>query len=285
MFIKPDCIPCYLKQAISTLRIAGVDETKMNHILLELVDVISPDGSSAENVSLMLHKINRLIGSNDPYCEEKKKWNTYILNNFDSLTHLLDSAQDRLLEAFKISVAGNVIDMGINPDVNLDSVMSDITRKGFDHSDYLELSNMLDKPKSVLVLGDNAGEIVLDKVLVSELKRMGHDVVFSVKSAPILNDATMEDAEQVGMTRLCKVITTGNNFVGVAERECSQEFLDTYRNADVVIAKGLGNFETLEGTILAGEKTFFVLKAKCQIVAELLGVNLGGIVLKMNEHI
>lgn len=285
MFVKPDCVPCYLKQSISTLRAAGVPEDEINGILYRAWNVVpelNTQATPCENSSIVLHKIYELIGCSDPYRKAKTDWNQYALKQYPRLVDMVESSSDRLLTAFKISVAGNIIDMGITPDFDVNLALGEITGKKFDYSDYDEFMKLLEKAESILVIGDNSGEIVFDKVLVREFRKRGLEVVYAVKKGPILNDATMEDAAEVELDGICRVITNGNNYLGTSLNMCSPEFLTVLKKADIVICKGQANFESLESSPLVGTKTFFVLRAKCQLVADCLGVALGSIVLKRN---
>ncbi len=286
MRVEADCIPCYLKQTISTLRVAGIKEDKINEFIYGILDMIpslSLCATPCENSSIILHRIYELLGDKDPYMDAKRKWNEYALSQYDNFLRLLEKYEDRLMGAFKISVAGNIIDMGITPDFDVGLALNEIAGKKFDHSDYAEFKTMLKGAGSILFIGDNSGEIVFDRVLAEELLRCGVKVVYAVKGSPILNDATYEDAEQAGLASICDIIDTGNKFLGVSYERCSQEFLTVLKKADIVIAKGQANFESMEGSSLAGSKTFFVLRAKCRLVAGCLGVRLGDIVLKRNR--
>jgi len=187
MIVKPECVPCYLKQAHSTLKIAGIQEDKIVSILHKAAGAI-PDfdvqATPAENSTLILKKIYEIMGNNDPYYDAKMQWNDYILERYDSLTKLVEKSEDRLLTAFKIAVAGNIIDMGITPDFDINIALKEITEKEFDHSDYREFLDRLESSKHILVVGDNSGEIVFDRILVEELKRKGYEVVYVVKDGP-----------------------------------------------------------------------------------------------------
>lgn len=286
MRVEPDCIPCYLKQSISTLRVAGVDEKEINSFIYNVLDMIPTldlQATPCENSSIILHKIYELLGDGDPYKNAKEQWNNYALNRYQSFMNVLENSADRLLGALKVSVAGNIIDMGITPDFDIDLALNEITGKEFDYSDYDQFKELLNESNNLLIVGDNSGEIVFDKVLAEELVKMGKSVVYAVKSNPILNDATYEDAEQVGLASVCEIIGTGNKLLGVSFERCSREFLTALRKADIVISKGQANFESMEGSSLAGSKTFFILRAKCPLVAKCLGVNLGDIVLQRNR--
>jgi len=279
----PECIPCYLKAVISALRCAGVDEDKINETLYNVLDLIpklDTRTSPGENTAIIFQKACELLGNRDPYYEEKKKLNEFALSQYKNLEKIVDSSRDRLMTAFKISVSGNIMDMGISPDFDIDLALREITGKDFDHSDYGKFLELLERAKLVLIIGDNSGEIVFDKILVTELMKRGIEVVYSVRQGPVLNDATIEDAEQAGMTGLCRVIEGVSQFLAVNEESCSPEFLTVFRKADIVIAKGQANFESMDNGSLAGDKTFYVLRAKCPAVARNLGVELGNIVLK-----
>ncbi|HEY9061416.1 MAG TPA: ARMT1-like domain-containing protein [Pseudobacteroides sp.] len=286
MRVEADCIPCYLKQGISTLRIAGMNDKEISSTInsvLGIINQLSLEETPCYNSTVVLRKIYDIIGIIDPYKEAKIKWNDYALNQYKDFSRLVEKSDDRLHKAFKVAVAGNIIDMGITPDFDVDLAMNEITDKEFDHDDYNDLKPMLKNAKTVMILGDNSGEIVFDMVLVEEFKRLGLNVVYSVKGGPILNDSTMEDAVQVGLTSICEVVDTGNDLLGVVFEKSSQAFIEAFKRADIIISKGQANFESLEGSKRAGDKTFFVLRAKCPLVAKCLGVEFGDIVLKRNR--
>jgi uncharacterized protein with ATP-grasp and redox domains len=286
MRVEADCIPCYLKQGISTLRIAGMEDKEISRTINSVIGIISQlslQETPCYNSTVVLRKIYDMIGIFDPYKEAKIKWNDYALNQYKAFSRFVEESGDRLHKAFKIAVAGNIIDMGITPDFDVDLAISEITSKEFDHDDYNDLKLMLKDSKNVMVIGDNSGEIVFDMVLVEEFKRLGSNVVYSVKGGPILNDSTIEDAKQVGLTSICEVVDTGNDLLGVVFDKSSPKFIEAFEKADIIIAKGQANFESLDGCKRAGEKTFFVLRAKCPLVAKCLGVNFGDIVLKRNR--
>lgn len=286
MKVTPDCVPCYLKQVISTLRFAGVEDKEINIYLYKIVNLIpglSLDASPAENSTIILKKLYELLNDPDPYKSYKIKWNNLIMRKYGFLKKLVERSDDKLLTALKISVAGNIIDMGIMPDFDLSKALREITRKEFELSDYHDLAKKLATPCLILILGDNCGEIVFDKVLSEELTGRGHEVVYAVKSKPMLNDATIEDAKQINLCSVCRVIENGSSYLGTEIKFCSEEFLTEFKKADIVISKGQANFESLEGSIIAGEKTFFLLRAKCEPVAHALKVSPGSIVLKKNR--
>jgi len=132
----------------------------------------------------------------------------------------------------------------------------------------------------VLYLGDNAGEVVFDRALVGYLASAGHTVTFAVHGGPILNDALLDDAREAGMDRMAALVSTGSNWVGLELETVSAGFRKVFGEAEVVIGKGQGNFETLHGVAHTPPATWFLLKAKCPSVARALGVAFGDVVLK-----
>jgi len=277
-----DCVHCYLKQAVSCMKIAGIeDENKMHEVIYQLMDYVktfSTEASPAENSSKILLKTYELIGIDDPYKEIKKQSNDLALKLYSGLKQKIEDSGDRLYDALKIAVAGNIIDLGISTSFNINEALAHSMGTGFSKDHYTLFRSKLDKVQEVLILGDNSGEIVFDKILVEELLRLGKQVTYVVKGAPILNDATMEDAVYVGMDKLAKVITNGSEYLGVCMNHVPEEFINTLYNADLIIAKGHANFESLEQDDKVKGKAFFLLKVKCEYVARIVGAELGDVV-------
>jgi len=230
------------------------------------------------NSSKALLKTYELIKNSDPYKEVKKQSNDLALALYPRLKEYLNTVSDRLHEALKISVAGNVIDLGPQRDFDVEKELDHSLRFGFTIDHYEKFIQKLESAKELLFLGDNAGEIVFDKILVEEIRAMGKKVTYVVKEGPVLNDATMEDAVYVGMDKVAKVITNGTNYLGTCLDRVPAEFLDLLRNTDIVISKGQANFESLDQDEMAKGRIFFILKVKCENIAKETGVKLGDVV-------
>ncbi|MDH5715606.1 MAG: ARMT1-like domain-containing protein, partial [Candidatus Aminicenantes bacterium] len=220
-----------------------------------------------------------LLNTDDPFYRQKCQCNRVALQWEGELHSYMERSPDRLKTALKLSVVGNVIDLGIKEKVDIKANFEAIFAEGFvlDDSDHL-IDLVHGRKNKVLFIGDNAGEIVFDKVLVRELLGCKNEVVYVVKEGPILNDALMGDAREVGMHRLCRVIDTGSDWVGVVEKHSSPEFMRAYHEADIIISKGQGNYETLTEM---DREVFHILKAKCDVVARALGVRRGEMVCKL----
>lgn len=203
------------------------------------------------------------------------------MNMTRQLKHKIDYSIEPLHYAIKAAILGNIIDLGIGMEFDLDRDAEKIFSEPLAIDHYREFREILASGRmNILYLGDNAGEIVFDMLLIDEL-RHDHDVTYTVKSGPIINDATIQDALYVGMTDMVKVIETGSNGIGVKWNGVSEEFRTAFEKADIILSKGQGNFETINDC--PGD-IFFLLRAKCEFVAEELGVKLGDIVFKRNRN-
>lgn len=281
-----ECSPCYLKQVISAFEAAGLPQERQKEIIKEVSKMI-PDvddtKSPAENSSILLLEAYRLMGIDDPFKEAKERSNTFAMELYPRLRNMVLNAEDPLMMAIKMAAAGNIIDMGILREFDVDKSIEDALSMGFALCDYGQFRDFLNKARKILIIGDNSGEIVFDKLLVEQLKRYHVNIIYSVKSGPILNDSTMEDAIMVGMDKMADVIENGNRYLGTVLDACSEEFIQAYKDADLVISKGQGNYESLEGKEIAGDKTFFIFRAKCPWVAKRAGVNYMDLVFCQNR--
>ena len=273
-----DCVPCAVRQALETVRRVTDDREVQLQVLREvcrrLVDV-HVDQTPAALSRVPDQVVAEVTGQSDPYAREKRDYNARVLALYDHLKELLDGAENRLHRALQLAVAGNVIDLGIGKAFDIDHEIAGVLDRGFarDDSPALE-AELAAGRRNVLYVLDNAGEIVFDRLLIEELS--DHEVTACVRGGPIINDATMADARQVGLTDVCPVITTGSDAVGIEWDEASDDLKRAFGEADIVIAKGQANFETLAGS---DRSVYFILKAKCDCVAEELGVRLGDVVI------
>jgi uncharacterized protein with ATP-grasp and redox domains len=286
MQVVADCIPCYLRQAISACQVAGLDDAGQQRLLAGLLPMIAnldPDRTPAENSTLVLFEAYRLLGCDDPFKEAKAVSNRLARTFLPSLEKIVEFSDDPLLTALKVAVAGNVIDMGINPHFDVNASIRQVLENGFALCEAEPLRHLLQAGARMVVIGDNSGEIVFDFLLLAQLRHYTDRLYYVVKGGSILNDATMEDAMSAGIDLLAEVVTTGSSYLGVIPELCGDSLRSLLESADLVLAKGQANYETLEGTALAGDRAFFLLRAKCPCVASHLGVELGESVLVRNR--
>lgn len=275
-----DCIHCYLKQAVSCMVMANVPDEQKIDVLYKLMDYIKTfdiDQSPAFNSSLTLIKTYEIIGNSDPYEKAKKLSNDLALKFYDNLKDIVFSSSDPLYTALKVSVAGNVIDLGIKRDFDLDKELKKALDIGFIHDDYYIFENKLNENESIVIIGDNSGEIVFDKILIEALKLLNKNVYYIVKSKPILNDATYKDALYIGLNDIATIITSGTSFLGFPIDHVSEEARNLIMNSNVIISKGQANLESLDD-INVRDSIFFLLKLKCEYLAKSLNFNLGDLV-------
>ena len=215
-------------------------------------------------------------GNEDPYLEEKKHSNDIALGLYDELKEKVRMSADPVDTALRLAIAGNIIDYGASYPFDFHATIDRVMSSHFaiDHSK--QLREVIAKSKTILYLGDNSGEIVMDKLFIETLGL--RNVVFAVRGAPVINDVTMDDARYVGIDKITRVITNGFDAPSTILEYCSPEFRDVFEYADLVISKGQGNFEGLNDK--TDKNIFFLLMAKCKVVAETLNVSQGSFVIK-----
>lgn len=220
----------------------------------------------------------KITGIADPYAEEKKKSNDISLQLYNGLRKEVIDSPHPFGMALRLSIAGNSMDYGAGSEFNIHDTIQKVLNSKFaiDHS--LELEKRIKTAKKILYIGDNAGEIVFDKLFIEMM--MHNHLTYAVRDSAVLNDVTQEDAHQVGMDLVADVISNGNNFPSTILSQCSPEFLRLYNEADLIISKGQGN---LEGLINENDpRIFFLLMVKCDVVAEMLGVEKDSFVIYNN---
>ena len=277
---KPDCIVCMFRQALNTVRLVSNDPDLHLRTLKRVAESVrnmQMDQTPANLSQPAYEIVAELTGVRDPYAEQKRLTNAIALKILPDVAAKVDAAADPLDAALHAAVAGNVIDLGIGHAFDIEKDIFELMHRDFAVDAIEDFRHDLGRGRMVLYLGDNAGEIVFDTLLVRKILKTGADVIFTVKSGPIINDATMADAEAVGMTDLVPVLETGAADIGVNWNHVSDAFRSAFESADVIVAKGHGNFETCNDR---QENIYFLLKAKCVMVADELGVKLGDIVFR-----
>ena len=280
MKIYLDCYPCFFQQALNVTRMITSDEEMAHQVLLEvnaLLPKITGDITPPEIGREVYRIVSRLTGVKDPYREIKEKCTQQALALYPSLKERVHSADDRLRRAIRIAIAGNVIDFGSNMPFDMENDLESIIIQRFAIDNYDAFTAALTRAKDVLYIADNAGETVFDRVLIEEL---GKPVTYVVREHPIINDAVREDAIAAGLDKVADIISSGADAPGNILHLCSDEFLKIYEASDFIISKGQGNYEGLSGE---NRPIFFLLKAKCPVIAKHIGVEQGSIILKQSK--
>lgn len=237
------------------------------------------DKVSAPEFSRELHHILRNYTHDpDPYLNEKKENNDQAARMIPKLEIIVRKSSDSFGTALRLAIAGNIIDFAANDRFNLQTTIDMALESEFaiDHSE--QLGKAIKSAHSVLYLGDNAGEIVFDKLFIRTINHPR--LTFVVRGAPIINDATIDDAEYTGMKETANVISSGYDAASTIPEKSSKQFQKYFREADVIISKGQGNLEGLFP--LNDKRIFFLLMVKCDVMAEFLKVKKGSLVVYNN---
>ncbi|KUG02834.1 hypothetical protein ASZ90_019767 [hydrocarbon metagenome] len=244
-----DCIPCLLRQTVGAMRMSGADdgiqEKLIRFVLRETADM-DLNETPPYMAALIHRQIREVLDDPDPYAEVKQQFNTLALDLYEKLQQQIKSAADPFETAVRISIAGNIIDFGVRADIgpqDVDETILECLHSPIAFNTASELSHSIQQADNILFLGDNAGEIVFDRLLIEQMP--GEKVCYVVKAMPVINDATMEDAVSTGMTERVRVIDNGSDAPGTILKLCSPQFIQEFYKADLVIAKGQANYETL----------------------------------------
>ena len=279
-----DCVPCFFRQALFSARIAGLDETSQKKVLEDVSRLVIdlPMDLTPAQVGRSIYKLVLEAVGTDPFREIKEKSNRLALSLYPELKKKVDDSEDRLLTAVELAIAGNVIDYGVKNTLNIEREIEKILAREFSIGesvfDYEGFRDMLSEVTEVLYLADNAGEILFDRILIEEISSGHRNVVCAVRSGPIINDALMEDAVICGIDKYARVISSGSDAPGTILELCSPEFMEIYNSAELIISKGQGNYEGLSSE--EDRPIYFLLKAKCSVVADDVGCRVGDMILK-----
>ena len=278
-----ECIPCFLRAAVSVGRTMSDDVAVHERVVrkvLRLASEMSFEQSPPEMSRLIHEVLRKETGDVDPYRAAKREANTYALKLLPAFRKLVINASDPFALATRLAIAGNVIDLGTRPEISEDEIATSLEQA---INDPLSLDAVdsfraaVTNAQRIFYLADNAGEIVLDRLLLEQLPL--ERVTVAVRGRPVINDATLEDARAVGLHEITRVIDNGSDAPGTVLSLCSTEFRREFEESDLIIAKGQGNFETLCDTDF---NIFFLFQAKCPVIAREAGCKLGQAVLMEN---
>ncbi len=279
-----DCIPCFVRQALEAVRQAEADETTQKMVLLRVCRWVS-DMDMDMSPPLMGQRIHRLVreltGNTDPYAECKSKFNHAVLELLPELRQEIASSPDPLSTAVRLAIAGNAIDMGAYSGLDNNNLRPILTRAmASPVVGVLEsLRKAIRHANTILYLADNAGEIVLDRLLIEQLRPERVTVV--VRGQPVLNDATLVDVTAAGLNDMVEVIDNGSDAPGTLLSYGAADMRQRLAHADVVLAKGQGNYETLSDE--TRPNLFFLLMAKCPVIAGHIGCERNSLIVAQRQ--
>lgn len=288
-----DCIPCFYRQALDAGRLAFADEKTQKKILDNVAEILPgfPLESKPPEMGIIIHRIiKKLTNNKDPYYEVKKRSNDLALSLYTQFKKKISKSSDRLKTAVEIAIAGNIIDYGVKNSINIKQELIKILEeedKAVLHErkelfNFKSFKDSVRKADTILYLGDNAGEIVFDRILIEEIKAIDNKkkIYFAVRHKPIINDVCIEDALTCGIDKTAEIISSGCETPSTIISLCSKKFLKIYKQADMIISKGQGNFEGLSDE---NRKIFFLFMAKCPVIAKHINSNVGDFILFIKQ--
>jgi len=277
MRMSPECIPCLLRRVL--FEAEETDGSKsveaVRNAAEMLGELFGEDVCSATVATHVHRKTYEILGTDDPYKELKMESNEIALELYPSAERLVKSSKNPLRDAFLCAVVGNVLDFGIGTGYDhpekLKKEFKNLLSEGLGHDDTPKIRALLKKSDNVVYLGDNCGEIVLDRLALKELRKFDIDLTFVIKEEPILTDATKKDIAGLGIEKLVDRIVEAPGFaVGIDPGSLKGPFGKMLRSADLVIGKGMANFESLSETDIA--PIAYLLRTKCDPVASAMGL-------------
>jgi hypothetical protein len=287
MKIKYECLTCLSKQTVE-LAVRSTNDPELQKKIIKYGLQEISDLAFVETPPLVTGNAyaygKKLTGCEDPYSDEKKESNRLAQHFIDvmKLEEKVSNSKNPFDIALKLSIAGNIIDFSMDyiPDENdiIQSIEKSLETHIFGISSD-ELFDECKKANKIMIIADNAGEIVFDKILINYLEK--NKITYVVKGGAIVNDATMKDAKETGLTEMVKVIDNGSAIQGTVLKTCSEEFIQEYNASDVIITKGQANLETLDEE--TGKNIFFLLRAKCKPIAIEIGCEQGEFVILKSQ--
>ncbi|MEJ2412615.1 MAG: ARMT1-like domain-containing protein [Anaerolineales bacterium] len=273
----PTCYPCMVRQAVNVLQQNQIEPEIQFQALKKVLNCLAladPNLSPSEIAGETNRIIRETIDLDDLYLEEKKASHQLAMSYLDDLRQLAGQGTDPLEQALKISAAGNVIDVIHIEDYDLWTEVQASVNGRLVGGGLEAFRERLSTVSHLLVLADNVGETVFDRVLIETLSI---PVIYAVKSGPILNDAGRQDAEAAGIDQLAEIVENGTRSPGTVLSQTAPEFRELFERSSLVLSKGQANYETMDEQ---GDKVFFLLRIKCPLLSEKLNAPQGSVVLK-----
>ncbi len=280
-----DCVPCLVRQTLDAVRSTTDDrrvhETILREALREIaaMDFQRPPAAMAQVIH---RRIREAAGGVDPHAAIKRQLNDLALKMYPVFARRVEQSDDPLELAARLAIAGNIMDLGVKSNLDRREMIAEVDgclSAPLDADDAAEFARAVEQAENILYLTDNSGEIVFDRLLMEQLPR--EKLTVAVRGGPVINDATLEDAEYVRLAETAPVIDNGSDAPGTLIEDCSEAFRRRFAEADLIIAKGQGNYETL---VDQRRPVFFLLRIKCPVISRDLGRPIGAFVISRSPH-
>jgi uncharacterized protein with ATP-grasp and redox domains len=282
MTIADPCVTCILNQVEKTLAVMEIDPETAEKIRTEAFAMsrhFSFDHTPPFVAKDIYQMISRFSGNDDPLENVKKESMRNAAEHLPFIREQIAASDDPLFAALKAAVAGNVIDFGAKEQFDLAEEIGSVFRTDFAINDYEKLREDIEANDTLMILADNSGENVYDKVLMETIKTLypGKRIRYVVRGRPIINDITLKEAEQIGIGAVAEIIDSGVDTPGLDLLRATKAFVEEFKRAPLVLAKGMGNYECLEDS---RQSIFFLFKVKCDVVAASIGADVGSLILR-----
>jgi len=278
MYITLNCISCIVNSMQKLLNNNFIPEEAKEPAMRQLLQYLAKAdyGQSPAALGGEMHRlIRRVLNNPDPYKDVKIKYNQKILELYPKFKKMITTAADPFNTAMRLAIAGNVIDFGPQNRLDVMDTINKVIHAPLKIDDSGQLKKDIESAQKILYIGDNCGEIVLDKLFVETIDHP--NIYFAVRKSPVINDATPDDARMIGLDSIVHLITTGDDAPGAVWETASDEFKTIFQKADVIIAKGQGNLEGLMGI---RQNIYYLLVVKCAIIGDQLGAQTGDYIVK-----
>jgi damage-control phosphatase, subfamily I len=286
MNINQDCVACILNQVEKTLTLLAPEE-RITSTIRGQAHEMSKSFSFAHTPPWVAREVYEMIaretGLEDPLAVVKQKSIELATSLLPDVYLAIEKSSDPLFSAIKASAAGNVIDFGAKEQFDLEEEIAKVFDTPFAVDEYEAFQKKLQSSDSLLMLADNAGENVFDKVLLETIKRLypTKSLYYATRGKAIINDITTKEAYQIGIDEVATILDTGVDTPGLEAERASDAFWEMYQSAPLVLAKGMGNYECLEN----GQRDlFFLFKVKCNVVANSIKQEVGSLIFSHKEH-
>lgn len=289
MKLNLECISCNVNQVLKITNLFKINEDTREKIMRDVLGYLQTTDYQQSNPEVIKGTwdiLTNAICDRNPYRDIKSFYNLQVNSIRKEIEEMIENSEDKLHTALKVAIAGNLIDFASSHEFDeriLKECILKMDTESLGRDDSNELIESVSNAKMLLYLGDNCGEIFLDKIFIRYLKEVNPEIriIFGVRGEPIINDVTIEDAEMVKMREVAEVISNGDGSLGTVIDKVSDDFREIFNQADVVIAKGQGNFESLSD--IKKENLYFLFMAKCDVVAKAIGVKKQQIVCAKHE--
>lgn len=283
MNITNDCVHCIIGQIDKAIDHLKLDEQQAKEIQKEVLKK-SNSFSFEHTPPYVAREVYEYLAEQTSCSDPLEKIKQASIENALTFVPFIEKkirqSEDKLFTAIKAAVAGNVIDFGAKEQFSLEQEINKVFHTDFAINDYKKLAQKIEEKNNILILSDNAGENVFDKILIKIITRMYPEkkITYATRGKPIINDITTKEALQIGIDKFANVISTGVDTPGLEIARASTTFRNIFEKADLIISKGMGNFECLESQKDA--RIFFLFKVKCNVVAHAIQKEVGDIILK-----